>query len=155
MTSTVEQDVAAHAGPGRRQSWAWWGALAGALGAVTNVGLSFQHGDGLVEVDVVDRMTRGLFHAAAVTGYLAAAALLLFAAGLWGWAERRASTSLARRAAPMVLVAAGHRRHCRAGRRGDRARAAAVVTSAAAVTCPCWSVPPAADGATDGGARPR
>jgi hypothetical protein len=90
----------------RRATWALWGTAAGALGAVTNLGLSFQHGDGLIGVDVVDRMSRGIFHAAAVTGYLAAAALLLFAAGLWRWADRQATSTLALRAAPMALVAA-------------------------------------------------
>ena len=102
MTTTA---AAEQVRTGQRATWAWWGTAAGVLGVLTNVVLSAAQPDPPVGVEVVDSLTRGRYHATAVMGFLAATALLLFAAGLWRWADRQASTSLALRAAPMALVA--------------------------------------------------
>lgn len=88
-----------------RQTWALWGAAAGALGLATNIAFSGPQPPGRVGVEVVDTLSRGVYHAGAVSGYLAAAALLMFAAGLWRWSDRQGSRSVALRAAPLALVA--------------------------------------------------
>ena len=85
--------------------WALWGTAAGVLGLVTNVFLSRTIDYTKTPEGIVDGLSRSRYQVGAITGYLAAACLVLFAAGLWRWADGQASTSLALRAAPFGLVA--------------------------------------------------
>jgi hypothetical protein len=89
----------------KRSGWPLWGAAAGALGIITNIGLSSSIDYTQTPDDIVAGLSRGRYQTGAVTGYLAVACLLVFAAGLRRWADRRSSTSLALAAAPMALVA--------------------------------------------------
>ena len=100
--TALAQDVEVRRGTG---TWALWGTAAGVLGVITNIVLSTSVDDYKNQDTVIDGLSRSRYHAGAITGYLAAAALLLFAAGLWRWADRQASVSLALRAAPLALVA--------------------------------------------------
>jgi hypothetical protein len=64
MTRTAEQDVGtARAGAGRRQAWALWGTAAGVLGVITNFTLTSPTGGGLIDVPVVETLSRSTFHA--------------------------------------------------------------------------------------------
>lgn len=107
MTDTLHEATTTSR-TGRRSTWWLWGTTAGVLGILTNVVLASGKdlGEERVTAAVVETLSRGPFHAAAVTGYLAVAALLMFAAGLSRWADLQASASLALRAAPLAVAAA-------------------------------------------------
>jgi hypothetical protein len=85
--------------------WALWGTAAGALGLVTNVLLSRTIDYTKGPEGIVEGLSRSRYQVGAITGYLAAACVVLVAAGLSRWADRQASASIALRAAPFGLVA--------------------------------------------------
>jgi hypothetical protein len=108
MTSTVEQDRAEHAGTGRRATWALWGTAAGVLGVVANLFTQpvVTDADRMRGPEaVVEMLSRGGYHVAAIAGVGAAVALLVFTAGFRRWSERQSGDSLALRLVPVALTA--------------------------------------------------
>jgi hypothetical protein len=93
----------------RRATWALWGAAAGLGGVLTNMPFSQPieervrtSGDASA---IVAELSRPLYHASAISGFLTVACLLFFAAGLARWGRQQASESLALRVAPAAITA--------------------------------------------------
>ena len=110
MTSTLTAPGAYATGsPTRRATWALWGTGAGVAGILTNLVFAPSIGDELrrsgTPEEVLAELSRSNYHLSAITGFIAVACLVLFAAGLSRWAKAQASDSLALRAAPMALLA--------------------------------------------------
>lgn len=90
----------------RRSTWALWGTAAGVLGLVTNmVAQPSVSAEDRIGSAIMDEVTRGTYHAGAISGFGVVVCLLFFAAGLARWGQRQASDSLPLRVAPLALVA--------------------------------------------------
>ncbi len=90
-----------------RESWAWWGAAAGVLGAVGHLVTqpTITTADRSTGAEVVGLLDRAGYHVGALAGFLAIACVLMTAAGWRRWAERRALDNLAARLVPLALTA--------------------------------------------------
>ena len=113
MTSTLTASTTGTGVPvARRSTWALWGTGAGVAGILTNMVFAPTVGDELrregTPAEVLAELSRSSYHLSAITGFVAVACLVMFAAGLARWAREQASDSLALRAAPYgVLASAG------------------------------------------------
>ncbi|MBA2955200.1 hypothetical protein GON03_12750 [Nocardioides sp. MAH-18] len=90
--------------PARRRTWALWGVAAGVLGAIGTVGTDVRpdgkrDGSSLVTAADIADLSRATYHVGVVAGYLAVAALLVFA-GVW---RRWSDDALPRSAAARVV----------------------------------------------------
>lgn len=110
MTQALEPERPAIVAPeaGRRSPWALWGAAAGLFGIVANL-LSqpvVTDEDRAAGAEaVVELLSRGAYHAGAVSGIAAAVALLVFTAGFRRWAARQSTDGLALWLVPAALTA--------------------------------------------------
>lgn len=107
MTDTLARSEISGVRSGTRDRWMLWGVLAGLGGVVANLVTApvVQGKDRANPERVVALMDSTTYHLAAVAGYVAAAAVLLFAAGLRAWGQRQPTRSPAISAAVFGIVA--------------------------------------------------
>lgn len=90
-----------------RQSWPLWGTAAGLLGMAGTMFTQpmITEADRATGLAVMDLLGRGAYHAGALTGFLAVACLLAYAAGWQRLASRVAPASIAARTVALGLAA--------------------------------------------------
>lgn len=95
--------------PARTNRWAFWGIGAGVLGVVANMVtdpiVSLTTAQKQQGQAVLGLVHRALFQIGAVTGFLAVACVLAFAAGWRQWSERHGAPTSAARLVGLALVA--------------------------------------------------
>src|SRR3712207_6140080 len=98
MTTTTP-DAAPEPPPIRRASWALWGVAAGLLGVIatllTDGSQDLSEADYRRGAELIDLLTRALYHAGVGAGFFAVLCALFTAAGWRRWAAQRAPASLA------------------------------------------------------------
>ncbi len=95
--------------PTRTNRWALWGLGAGLLGVIANMVtdpiIALTDAEKRQGVSVLNYVHRALFQVGAVTGILAVACVLAFAAGWRQWSERQGAPTSAARLVGLGLVA--------------------------------------------------
>jgi hypothetical protein len=107
MTSTITTESGAGTRLGQRATWALWGSAAGVCGVIANflAAPDVTQAQRATGASVVEELTQGRYHVAAIAGFAAVACLLFFAAGFHRWSQRQASDSLPLRVVPLALMA--------------------------------------------------